>query len=54
VQDESFDEVAFSLPSIVGPTGIAEVLMPEMSAIEQAGLHRSVEVLAKAYESMVW
>jgi L-lactate dehydrogenase len=54
VQDERFGEVALSLPSIVGPTGVARVLMPEMSASEQAGLNRSAEVLAQAYESMVW
>lgn len=54
VQEESFAKVAFSLPSIVGPTGVTQVLMPEMSAIELAGLNRSVEVLAQAYESMVW
>lgn len=54
VQDESYAGVAFSLPSIVGPNGVAQVLMPEMSALELAGLHRSVEVLSKAYDSMLW
>ncbi|HVI00043.1 MAG TPA: L-lactate dehydrogenase [Enhygromyxa sp.] len=54
VQDERFDGVAFSLPTIVGPHGIVEVLTPEMSASERAGLQRSVEVLGEAYDSMVW
>jgi L-lactate dehydrogenase len=51
---ESHGGVAFSLPSVVGPAGVVEVLRPEMSAVEAAGLLRSVDVLAQAYESLVW
>lgn len=54
VQAQGYGGVAFSLPTIVGPTGIASVLGPEMSAVEEAGLNRSVEVLARAYESLIW
>lgn len=51
VQDEG---VAYSLPSVVGPGGITSVLRPEMSAAEEVGLVRSVDVLARAYESLNW
>jgi L-lactate dehydrogenase len=54
VQDESYGKVALSLPSIVGPDGVVQVLMPEMSASEQAGLDHSAEVLARAYDSLAW
>jgi L-lactate dehydrogenase len=52
VQDETYEGVALSLPSVIGPTGVTHVLRPEMSASEEAGLLRSVEVLARAYESL--
>jgi L-lactate dehydrogenase len=54
LQDETYGGVALSLPSVVGPAGVTRVLRPEMSAIEEAGLLRSVEVLAQAYESVDW
>ncbi|MFO7564080.1 MAG: L-lactate dehydrogenase [Enhygromyxa sp.] len=53
VQDE-YSGAALSLPSVVGPAGVTNVLRPEMSATEEAGLLRSVEVLEQAYESMIW
>ena len=40
--------VALSLPSVVGHEGVAEVIWPEMSAEETAGLERSAETLTKA------
>jgi L-lactate dehydrogenase len=52
LQRESYEGVALSLPSIVGPEGVSDVLMPEMSAAERAGLRRSAEVLEQAYQSL--
>jgi L-lactate dehydrogenase len=40
--------ITLSLPSIVGKEGVKEVLWPEMSAEERAGLERSAETLKKA------
>ena len=40
--------VALSLPSVVGHEGVAEVIWPEMSAEETAGLERSAETLKRA------
>lgn len=40
--------ITLSLPSIVGKEGVKEVLWPEMSAEELAGLERSAETLKKA------
>jgi L-lactate dehydrogenase len=40
--------ITLSLPSIVGKTGVKQVLWPEMSAEELAGLERSAETLKKA------
>ncbi len=48
----AFGGVALSLPSIVGPTGVADVLLPEMSTAEQEALERSAEVLRRAHESL--
>ena len=36
----------------VGSEGVAEVLMPELSAGEHAGLQRSAEVLEQAHRSL--
>lgn len=44
-RQQAFAGATFSLPSIVGPGGVAEVLIPAMSAAEEAALHRSIEVL---------
>jgi L-lactate dehydrogenase len=40
--------VTLSLPSVLGRDGVAEVLMPEMSAEERAGLEKSAETLRSA------
>jgi len=40
--------VTLSLPSVLGRHGVAEVLMPEMSAEERAALDRSAETLRTA------
>lgn len=40
--------ITLSLPSIVGKEGVKEVLWPEMSAEERAGLERSAETLKAA------
>lgn len=41
-------DVAISLPAVVGRAGAAQVIVPEMSPEESAGLQRSVDVLAAA------
>jgi L-lactate dehydrogenase len=41
-------EVTLSLPSVVGSSGIVEVIQPEMSAEEQAGLQKSAANLRSA------
>ncbi len=41
-------EVAISLPAVVGRQGAAEVIEPEMTPDEQAGLEASVSVLRHA------
>ena len=40
--------VTLSLPSVVGKTGVSEVLWPEMSKEEQQALERSAETLKNA------
>jgi L-lactate dehydrogenase len=45
--------VALSLPSVVGRTGVSEVLWPEMSQDELHGLERSAETLTKAVSKYV-
>ena len=42
--------VTLSLPSVVGAGGVIEVLEPEMSDEERAGLAKSAETLRKAFE----
>jgi L-lactate dehydrogenase len=42
--------VTLSLPSVVGRSGVTEVLEPELSAEEQDGLEKSAETLRKALE----
>jgi L-lactate dehydrogenase len=44
--------VALSLPAVVGAGGVAEVLEPQMSDDERAGLHKSAAVLQVAYDSV--
>jgi L-lactate dehydrogenase len=49
----SFQErfgVTLSLPSVVGRDGVTEVLEPELSDEERAGLEKSAEALRKALE----
>jgi L-lactate dehydrogenase len=41
-------EVAISLPAVVGRQGVTEIIEPEMSPDEKAGLERSVDVLRHA------
>jgi L-lactate dehydrogenase len=41
-------DVALSLPSVIGREGVAEVIWPEMSPQETAGLERSAETLKQA------
>jgi len=45
-------EVALSLPAVVGVDGAVQVLEPEMSSAERAGLERSAEVLRRAAEPL--
>jgi L-lactate dehydrogenase len=42
--------VTLSLPSVVGRAGVLEVLMPELSDEELAGLERSAATLKSALE----
>lgn len=42
-------DVALSLPSVVGRTGATVVVEPDMDAAEREGLERSAEVLRAAY-----
>jgi L-lactate dehydrogenase len=42
--------VTLSLPSVVGRTGVAKVLVPEMSDEEHSGLERSAEMLRAALD----
>jgi L-lactate dehydrogenase len=41
--------VTLSLPSIVGSTGVIQVMRPELSIEEQAGLEKSAENLRRAF-----
>jgi L-lactate dehydrogenase len=55
VQDGStigLNDVALSLPTIVGTEGANEVVMPEMDAAERDALERSADVLRKALASL--
>ena len=45
--------VTLSLPSIVGRRGVLEVLQPEMSDEERAGLKKSAEILKQALDSFL-
>jgi len=42
--------VTLSLPSVIGRNGVAEVLMPEMTAAERQGLEKSAETLRNALQ----
>jgi L-lactate dehydrogenase len=42
--------VTLSLPSVLGRTGVIEVLQPDMSEEELARLHKSAELLKGALE----
>src|SRR5260221_14206580 len=42
--------VTLSLPSVVGRSGVIEVLEPDMSEDEREGLRRSAQALGKALE----
>jgi L-lactate dehydrogenase len=55
VQDRStlgLDDVALSLPTIVGGEGATEVVVPEMDSAERDALERSAGVLRKALASL--
>ncbi|HEU5058151.1 MAG TPA: hypothetical protein VFU21_16580 [Kofleriaceae bacterium] len=47
------DGVALSLPAVVGPAGVEEVLVPPLDAAEADGLERSAAVLRAALASLV-
>jgi L-lactate dehydrogenase len=49
VQTGRYEGVALSLPSIVGPSGVTEVLTPELAPAELAGLEASATVLRQAH-----
>jgi L-lactate dehydrogenase len=50
VQDGTlgFDDVAFSLPTVIGNEGAVNVLMPELNGEERQDLERSVAILRQA------
>lgn len=50
VQEDVFDlqDVALSLPTIVGSDGVGEVIAPDLDDTELAALGHSAEVLHKA------
>ncbi len=55
VQDGSalgLQDVALSLPTIVGTDGATEIVVPEMDDAERQGLERSADVLRKALASL--
>jgi L-lactate dehydrogenase len=54
VQEGAFglEEVALSLPTIVGIDGAGEVLEPNLDPVERAGLEHSAEVLRQAVDSI--
>ncbi len=45
-------DISLSLPSVVGATGILEVLVPNMSAIEKENLMHSAKILRAASEQL--
>lgn len=45
--------IALSLPSVVGRTGVTDIIEPEMSEDERRALHRGVEVLKNATAKFV-
>ncbi len=47
------EDVALSLPRVIGAGGVAADLRPELDASEQAALARSAEILKQAVESVV-
>jgi L-lactate dehydrogenase len=55
VQDgaRGIDDVALSLPAIVGADGAIEVLEPELDTDESAGLEHSASVLRAAIDSVI-
>ena len=50
VQDGAcgIQDVALSLPTVVGVGGAVDIVAPEMSEAEREGLHRSAEVLRRS------
>jgi L-lactate dehydrogenase len=54
VQDGLFalDDIAMSLPAIVGASGAAEVIEPQLDDAERAALERSADVLRRAITSL--
>ncbi len=44
-----FEDVALSLPTVIGRSGGTSVILPDMDPEEQAALERSAAVLRKAY-----
>jgi L-lactate dehydrogenase len=46
------EDLALSLPTIVGAGGAEEVLEPDLNPAERSGLERSAEMLREALESV--
>ncbi len=49
--DSGTDDVAFSLPAVVGAEGASQVIHPQLDEVEREGLRRSVATLAQAIAS---
>ena len=49
---EGFNDVALSLPAVVGADGASLVVLPEMSGPERAALERSADILRAARSSV--
>ncbi len=46
------EDVALSLPTVVGAEGASMVMQPELDDVEEQALHRSAGVLRDAIESV--
>jgi len=49
----ALDDIAISLPAIVGASGAADVIEPQLDDAERAALERSADVLRQAIASLV-
>jgi L-lactate dehydrogenase len=48
----AFEDVALSLPAVVGASGTVRVIVPDMDEQERAGFERSAQVLRDAMASL--